>query len=156
MLEQRLDTAPGWKSKLEMTVKDYAIDTSAKILFYAPVMAVMEAYNGLNSDQIIQSRISAAVVDVGVARIYGKTLDSVRSKFHIKSDSTGSKAYAVDTITMIGIYTPVYAGILAAAGADEKQIGYSLSMGAIIAAITARPFGKYVLNKWRNLLGYAR
>ena len=140
--------------RLKYRVRTYLIDTSAKVGCYAPVMAAMEAYNGLDGEQILQSRATAALIDVGVARIYGKTLDKTRKI--LNAERSKLRSYLVDTATMVGVYTPVYASILAAAGADAKQIGGALLMGAGIAAVTARPFGKYVLNNWRKFWGYKK
>ena len=135
-------------------IQNYLIDTSAKIVSYAPVMAAMEAYNGLTGEQIIKSRISAALIDSFVARIYGKTLDYMRRKFNADPKSRGLKNYLIDTATMIGVYSPVYAGILYVAGANSSQIASALGMGAAIAAITARSFAKYVLGPWRKMCKY--
>lgn len=163
-LEQKIDSADteviepqesrSLAEMIKRSIRNYAIDTTAKVGCYAPVMATMEYYNGLNGEQILQSRVTAALVDAGIARIYGKTLDKTRTLF--KAEKNGWRSYVVDTATMIGVYSPVYAGILAAAGADAKQIGGALLMGAAIAAVTARPFGKYVLNNWRIMWGYKR
>ncbi len=142
------------RDRLACGVRNYLIDTSAKVGCYAPIMAAMEAYNGLDGEQILQSRATAALIDVGVARVYGKTLDKTRKIFN--TEKSKLRSYLVDTATMIGVYTPVYAGILAAAGADAKQIGGALLMGAGIAAVTGRPFGKYVLNNWRKMWGYKK
>lgn len=143
-----------FRNRLNYSIRNYLIDTSAKVGCYAPIMAAMEAYNGLDVEQILQSRATAALIDFGVARVYGKTLDKTRKVFN--AERSKLRSYLVDTATMVGVYSPVYAGILAAAGADAKQIGGALLMGAGIAAITARPFGKYVLNNWRKFWGYKK
>jgi hypothetical protein len=142
------------KSGFMQGLRNYAIDTSAKVVSYAPIMATMEAYNGLDGDQILQSRLTAAAIDSVVARVYGKTLDYVRQKFKAEPEKRSLKNYIIDTTTMIGIYTPVYAGILYAAGADTKQVLSAIVMGAGIAAVTARPYAKYILGPWRKKCGY--
>ena len=68
-------------NRLNYGVRNYMIDTSAKVGFYAPIMAAMEAYNGLDGEQILKSRATAALIDVGLARVYGKTLDKTRKIF---------------------------------------------------------------------------
>ncbi|MGV8141263.1 MAG: L-alanine exporter AlaE [Candidatus Woesearchaeota archaeon] len=144
------------RSEFIAGVKNYIIDTSAKVGSYAPIMATMEACNGLEGDQILQSRLTAAAVDSVVARVYGKTLDYVRQKLHAEPEKRSFKNYLIDTATMIGVYTPVYAGILYAAGADSKQILGAITMGAGFAAVTARPYAKYILGPWRKKLGYKK
>lgn len=143
-------------TKLKQGVQNYLIDTSAKVVSYAPIMATMEACNGLDGDQIIQSRLSAALVDSFVARMYGKTLDFMRKKSDTKPEEKGIKNYLIDTGTMIGVYTPVYAGILYSIGAEHSQVAGALTMGAAIAVVTARPFAKYVLSPWRKKCGYEK
>lgn len=142
------------EQKIRQGIRNYAIDTSAKVLAYAPIMASMEAFNGLDKEQILQSRLSAAIVDAGVARVYGKVRDYVRDKFNIENSPI--KSYLADTISMIGVYSPVYACILATAGADIKQISSALLMGAGIAALTACPYGKHILTPFRNKMGYKK
>ena len=166
-------------------VKNWAIDTSAKVVCYAPVMAAMEGYNGLNSEQIIKSRLSAALTDAVVARVYTKTADYAEDKTRkltpglsrayiklnnclagdklnfnekkkIYSNIENIRNYSTDTCSMIGVYTPVYAGILYYAGADLNQMVSSLTAGAIIAAATSRPFRKYALKPWRKVCKYKK
>ena len=158
-IEQNEDTLDSRASILEKAKKEiinYLIDTTAKVGCYAPVMATMEAYNGLNEKQILQSRAIAALTDVFVARVYTKTADYLSKKFNVDIKKGGLKAWALDTLAMIGVYTPVYTGILAANGADAKQIGSLLVMGAGIAATTSRPFRKYALMPWRKIWGYKK
>ncbi|MBS3074390.1 hypothetical protein J4447_02955 [Candidatus Pacearchaeota archaeon] len=171
--------------RIKQSVRNYLIDTSAKVVCYASLMAGMEAYNGLNPEQILSSRTAAALVDAGAARIYTKTADYVEEKTKpltkkvsrssikvmnaLRKDNLnfgqmrgvyrtveGVRKYSADTASMIGVYTPVYAGILASTGADAKQIGASLLMGAGIAAATSRLFRKYALVPWRKLCGYKK
>ncbi len=136
--------------------QNWAIDTSAKVLAYAPLMGAMEAYNGLDGEQILKSRVAAALVDAGVARVYTKTADYLSKKFKVDPKKGGIKGWVLDTTAMVGIYTPVYAGILAVSGANTKQIGAALIMGAGIATITSRPFRKYFLMPWRKFWNYKK
>ena len=140
--------------KIKQGSKNWAIDTSAKVLAYAPLMGAMEAYNGLDGDQILRSRTTAALIDGVVARTYTKTADYLSKKFDVDIKKGGVKGWALDTAAMIGVYTPVYAAILKANGADNEQTISALLMGAGIAAATSRPFRKYALMPWRKLWNY--
>ena len=144
------------KERFYEGIKNWAIDTSAKVACYAPIMAGMEMYNGLDGEQILKSRASAALIDVVAARIYTKAADYLSKKCKVDLKNGGVKGWALDTVAMVGVYTPIYAGILTVAGADAKQIIYSLTMGAVIAAGTSKPFRKYALMPWRNLCNYKR
>jgi len=159
-IEQTEDTTlvcnTSFSERAGQGIRNYVIDTTAKVGCYTPLMAAMEAYNGLNSEQILQSRVTATLVDAGVARVYTKTVDYLSKRFKVDIKDGGLKGLALDTLAMVGVYTPVYAGILAAAGADTKQTCRSLAMGAGIAAITSRPFRKYALMPWRKLWGYKK
>ena len=116
----------------------------------------MEAYNGLDFEQILQSRASAALIDAGLARAYTKTADYLGKKFDVDIKDSSPKAWALDALAMIGTHAPVYAGILAVAGADAKQIGYASLMGAAIGLSTSKPFRKYILAPWRKYCGYKK
>jgi len=145
---------PTWKERTKQAVRNYAIDTTAKLSCYAPMMATVEAGMGLDAEQIVKSRAMSAIVDLGAARICGKVMDYTRKKFH--AEKGGLRSYLADTIAMIGTYVPTYAGILAANGADINQIGCGAGICAGIIAATARPYGKYVLDSFRKALGYTK
>jgi len=136
--------------KTKQAAKNWAIDTSAKIAVFAPLLGSMEAYTGLEIDQIIGARTTSALVDTFIARAYTKTADYLYNKFSIDSKKGGIKAWAIDTASMIGTYAPVYAAILYANGANHKQVAYASLMAAGIATVTSRPFRKYVLFPWRK------
>ncbi len=142
------------RDRIKYGAINWAIDTSAKTGVYAPLMGAMEAYNGLDIGQILQSRATAALVDVGLARIYTKTADYLGNKFDVDIKDGSPKAWGLDALAMIGTHAPVYAGILAAAGTDAKQIGYASLMGAVIGLSTSKPFRKFVLAPWRKFWGY--
>lgn len=95
-----------------------------------------------------------ALVDGAVARVYTKTADYLSNKFNVDLKKGGIRGWALDTAAMVGVYTPVYAGILKASGADNEQTVSALLMGAGVAALTSRPFRKYGLMPWRKLCKY--
>ena len=142
--------------RVKSGVQNWAIDTSAKVLAYAPLMGAMEAYNGLEGDQILRSRAAAAIVDGAAARVYTKTADYLSHKFNVDPKKGGIKGWALDTAAMIGVYTPIYAIILKANGADNEQTASALLMGAGIAVGTSRIFRKYALMPWRKLCKYKK
>jgi len=144
------------KNKLERILEGakkefraYLVDTSAKVGTYMVPMGLMEAYNGLDLGQIIQSRTSVALADMFLGRIYGRALNYTRKKFKTEGKK-GLKSYLVDTGTMLAVYDPAYATILAGTGANLEQIESATLMLSAILATTARPFSKYVLDTWRN------
>lgn len=142
--------------KVKYTIIKWAIDTSAKTGSYAPLMGTVEAYIGLDFDQILQSRANAALIDAGLARTYTKAADYLGKKFDVNIKDNNLKAWSLDASAMIVTHAPVYAGILAAAGADMKQIVSASLIGDAIGVSTSKPFRKYVLAPWRNYLDYKK
>ncbi len=154
----QVDESP--KKKLGKRIEDffvnYLIDTGAKVAVYTPIMGAMEAYNGLDSEQIVGARMTSALIDVAVAKTYIKTADWLYKKLKVDKKEGGFKAWLIDTLAMVGVYSPAYAGVLAANGADAEKIGSALVMGAGIAALTSRPFRKYFLFPMREKLSYRK
>ncbi len=140
------------KSILEREIKAYLVDTSAKVGTYAVPMGLMEASRGLSLEQIIQSRTSVALADAVLGRVYGKALNYTREKFETEGKK-GIKSYLVDTVTMLAVYDPAYALILQSCGASSEQTASAVGYLSILLALTARPFGKYVLDEWRKYWG---
>ena len=89
------------RDKIKYEVINWAIYTSAKTGAYAPLMGAMEAYNGLDFEQILQSRASAALIDAGLARAYTKTADYLGKKFDVDIKDSSPKAWALDALAMI-------------------------------------------------------
>lgn len=139
-------------AKLKKEAKAYLVDTSAKVGAYAVPMGLMEASQGLSLEKILQSRVSVALADAVLGRIYGKTLNWSRQKFGTEG-KTGLTSYLVDTTTMLAVYDPAYALILKSCGADNDQIASVTAFLSVVLALTARPFSKYVLDNWREYLG---
>ena len=139
-------------SRTKREFKAYLVDTSAKVGTYIIPMGLMEHYQGLSIKQIATSRLSVALADAVLARIYGKSLNLTRNVFETEGED-GIKSYFVDTTTMLGVYVPAYAGILVAVGADGDKIKGACAFLSVILAVTARPFNKYVLDRWRKYWG---
>jgi hypothetical protein len=140
--------------RIKQAGKNWAIDTSAKIGVFAPLLGSMEAYNGLEAEQIVGARATSALLDAFVARTYTKIADHYYEKFSVDPKKGGVKAWAIDTASMILTHAPVYAAILYANGADHHQVANASLMGAGIATVTSRPFRKYVLFPWRKKMGF--
>jgi len=147
--EQLLDTKPSLATRAKKGFENYLIDTSAKVGCYIIPMATLEASLGLSLGQIARNRAISALTDFFVAKSYLKILDKVRTSVHKPEGG-----YLMDTLTMIAVYSPPYAAILAYNGADGDQIISGLIKGALVAAATARIFTKYALKPWRKKWGY--
>lgn len=141
---------------MNFSLKNYLIDTSVKLAFYTPIMSTIEAANGLELDQIIQSRVSMALLDIGIARIYSKTADYLAELYDIDMKAGGLKAWSLDTCVMAAVYNSFYAPLLAFAGSNTEQISYSVAAGIVVTAATVRPFRKYALIPWREKWNYKK
>jgi len=150
-LEEIANEVP-FLEKAKREFKAYLVDTSAKVGTYVVPMGLMEAYQGLNFKQIVGSRLSVAAADAVLARVYGRSLNFTRNLFGTEGKK-GIKSYLVDTTTMLGVYVPAYAGILAAVGADKDKIKGACAFLSVMLAVTARPFSKYILDNWRRYWG---
>jgi hypothetical protein len=151
-LEEKIENSSNWKSNLGNGLKNYLVDTTAKVGTYALPMVIMEASKGMDFDEILQSRTTVALADSVLARIYGKSLNYTRKKFN-PENKQGIRGYLVDTSTMLAIYVPAYAGILNGIEYfNDKDFDISSAClfltGMLIG--TARPFSKYVLDPWRK------
>jgi len=141
-------------TRVKHSLKNWAIDTSAKAAVYTPMLATIEASQGLDTEQIIAARLTSLALDAGIARAYTKLADYGYNLYSVNMNKGGMKAWAVDTTAMVSTYGPVYAGILYAYGADAKQIAAASTLGIFMAALTSRPFRKYVLAPWRKYTGF--
>ncbi len=134
---------------LASETKMYVVDTSLKVGYFSGLMGGMELALGMSAPQILQTRLTSALTDVGVARFYTKATDKVAGKLGVDMTQRSWKAWALDTTMLVGTYTPIYGANLYAAGADSKQIAGSLILGAAVAAV-ATPVFRKLLTKWRS------
>jgi hypothetical protein len=148
LIETAKQYVPCWTA-IKRETKAYLVDTSAKVGTYAVPMGIMEASRGLSLEQIVQSRTSVALADAVLGRLYGKALNYTRRKTDTEG-KTGIKSYVVDTATMLAVYDPAYMLILKSTGANLEQIESATLWLTGILMLTARPFSKHVLDKWRK------
>lgn len=148
----RLDKLRG---KLSEEVKNWIIDTSAKTAVLGPVMGIMEYCVGLETSEVLASRGKAAVLDVFLARSYGKVADSFAKMADVDIKDASLKSWLLDAFAMISTHSPVYAGILYSSGADVKEIGSALGFGALFGLAFSKPFRKYCVAPWRDFCNYS-
>ena len=138
---------------IKREIRPYLVDTSAALSFYTPLMASSEAFiAGMSPEQVLKSRLYAAVYHSIFMRPYGKFREFWARTLKANPDSSRLKKFLVDTSAMILIQTPVYSGILLLTGTDPKKILVALPAGLAIGASSGRPYG-YFLDRWRKLWG---
>lgn len=134
-------------------IKNYLVDTTAALSFWTPIMASIEYFGaGMDSEEVLKSRLAAAAVHATIARPYGKLRQWIADKLHTNAQSSQSKKFAIDTLAMILTQAPLYSTILYCSGASLKEVAVALPTGLAIGAVSGRPYG-YVLDKWRTLWG---
>ena len=134
------------------TFKNYLVDTSAAIMVYTPLMASVEYFSGMDSDEILKSRLFAAAANTIITRPYTIFREWWAKQWKADAKSSKTKKFLVDTSAMVMVQTPLYSGILYSSGASLEDIAVALPSGLIVGALSGRPFG-YVLDKWRKLWG---
>ena len=133
--------------------KNYAVDTSAFLGFYTPIMASLEYFiAGMESKEVLKSRIYASGYHLLFSRPYGKFRQWYADLWHADYNSSKRKKLLVDTSAMIMTQTPVYSAILYLSGASLKEIAVALPTGLTVGMLSGRPFG-YVLDRWRKFCG---
>lgn len=160
-LEDRLESAPvpietDYTSAAEQRVgsglRNYLVDCSATSLFYTPTMAVTELVSGMESEEIVKSRLMGAVAHFSIGRPYGIFRQWWADRWQVGPESPKWKKLAVDTSAMVIMQTPIYSSMLYLAGASKEEILVALPLGLAWGASTGRPFG-WVLDKWRKVFG---
>ncbi len=140
------DPAPFWKK--------YIVDVSAGWMFYTPLMAGIEKYvAGMESEEVLKSRLFAAGVHAIVMRPLGKIREFVaKNIWKADANSHWLKKAASDTTAVLVTQTPAYLAILAAVGTSPDEMYKALPFGLALGASTGRIFGK-VQDKWRRYCG---
>ena len=133
------------------SVYKFAVDTAAMVSISIAVMTPIEYFAlGMEPEEVVASRTVATIVNASTGRIYGKYRDRIFQKMHTTADSSGVKKYLTDVVTAETFGLPVYAGILAAAGADTYQIITGLAISTLLLTFLGRTTGWWmdVLRKY--------
>ena len=135
------------------STKAFLIDTSARILFYVPVIGVWEKYvAGMENEEVLKSRLSAVALNFVIGRVHGKIREFF--SYITKTDENSSKLRKVVVDTAAGFIVGVssYAAVLYASGAslDEALVAIPFAVG--LTTVTGRPFGKF-LDVYRKFWG---
>lgn len=134
------------------SVKAYLVDTSARILFYVPPLALYEKYvAGLDDEQVLTSRVSAVALNLVFGRLHGKVREYVSLVTHTNEESSKSKKFMADTLSGFIIGGTSYVAVLGIAGPTLEQALIAMPFAVGLTTFTGRPFGKFLdwyRNKW--------
>jgi hypothetical protein len=124
-------------------LKQYWVDTSARILFFVPLIAVWEFFvAGLDPSQLLRSRGLAILINLVIARPDGWFKD-VWTKFRVVDEhSKTSKKWQVHTEAGMIIGISTYFIALSFAQASVEQMLIALPFAIILNLTTQGVYGR--------------
>ncbi len=134
------------------SAKAYLVDTSARILFYMPPIALYEKYvAGLDDEQVLKTRASAVAINLIFGRLHGKVREYVGRIIHTDENSSKTRKFMADTLSGFIIGGTISSAVLYIADVTLEQ-GLVVTPFAVgYTTFTGRPFGKFLdwyRNKW--------
>ena len=130
------------------------MDSLAALVFFTAAATLSERFvAGMDWGQVAVSRAVAAPVMLLTGRPYGMWRDAVLRRLGAARRAAAGRA-AVDVAAFTTFQVPVYAGILALAGASPAQALAVLSSAAMLMLALSRPYGLF-LDAARRLAGTA-
>lgn len=148
------DTAEEKTSKkvTSSKLKSYVVDTTSSWLYWTPVMTFTELCSGMEAEEIVNSRLMAMGLALGIARPHGMFRQYWADLWKADANSSKKKKAFVDITANACFQAPIYSAILYFSGVSLEEGVAALATGLTIGAIGSRPFG-YVQDKWRKLWG---
>lgn len=135
----------------ESKLYNAAADIMAMNLFYTPFMTGVEMISGMELDEILISRLTAAVINTIIARPYSIARNKLFEKLNVTKESSFTKKYLSNTIMGL-FWLPIYAGILTVAGVDSEEMIKAMGQSLVLGGLTAGPYGMW-LDTFRNQCG---
>ena len=130
------------------------MDSLAALVFFTAVATLSERFvAGMDWDQVAVSRAVAAPVMLLTGRPYGMWRDAVFHRLGAARRAPAGRA-AIDVAAFMSFQVPVYAAILALAGASPAQALAALFSAAVLMLALSRPYG-VLLDAARRLAGTA-
>lgn len=125
-------------------MRRFAADTLALILFCTLAAGLVEIFVvGLSPAQIVQTRLAAVPAILVTARPYGLWRDFVLSRLGGARPGP-ARAMAADMFAFVSFQAPVYAAILAFAGASAGQVALAIPSAVIAMIVAGRPYGVFL------------
>ena len=136
-------------------MRAYAVDSLAAVIFFTLVATATERLiAGMDWGQVATARAAAVPAMLLTGRPYGMWRDWLLRR--LDASRRGPLGHAVlDVAAFMTFQVPVYAAILALAGASPEQTLAALSSATAFMLLLSRPFGLF-LDSARRLAGTAR
>ncbi len=126
-------------------MRKFFSDTFAQVTFSILIGAFIEILIAhLTVEQSIRIRISALPVAIIIGRPYGVYRDFLFRKLQGRKKFVFGEMLT-DAIANVTFQMPIYAAILAANNAKPGQIGTAVASVAVVATLSGRPFGMYLV-----------
>ena len=142
------------KSSINKPIRRFIVDTYAMISSSIAVGMANEMFiTGMSLEQSLKSRAISIIPNMLLGRVYGEYRDWMLKKFKTSQESHWLKKSTADIIAFTSFNGPLYAGILALAGADSDQIITAVGSFTIMSPFLGRPYGLYLdwLRKFSGL-----
>lgn len=124
------------------------VDSFAALVFFTVVAGLVELlFAGMSPDQVLAARLVAIPVILATGRPYGMWRDMVFRRF-----GRNISPLLVDIGAFLSFQVPVYAGILAIAGASIGQMTAAIGAALVFMPLIGRPYGLF-LSICRRLTG---
>ena len=138
---------------IKKEAKGYMTDTSAALIFYNPIFAANEYFvGGLESEEVLSTRIGMSIAGLFISRPYGKFREYWAKRCKTNPDSSRLRKFVTDVSGNLLFTTPIYSTIMWASGASPEEMTLALPAGLTAATIVGRPYG-WFLDKWRKRFG---
>ena len=135
-------------------MRRYAVDSLAALLFFTAVATATERLiAGMDWGQVATARLAAVPVMLATGRPYGIWRDAVFHRLRAAHRGRLGRS-AIDVVAFMAFQVPVYAAILALAGASAGQAAAALSSATAFMLLLSRPFGVF-LDACRRVAGTA-
>jgi hypothetical protein len=134
--------------------KAYWVDTSARILWYVPILGLWEKLIvGMDNSEVFISRTAAVAWNLGIGRLHGKIREWLSALTGITIQSPRYKKFFLDTLTGLIVTSISYTASLALSGASLEEAKIALPFALIFGLATGRPYGRYLdwyRKKWHT------
>ncbi|MEK6908472.1 MAG: L-alanine exporter AlaE [Nanoarchaeota archaeon] len=139
--------------KAKDAVTNYAVDVSAGLMFYNPIMALGEyAITGMDGPEVLKARMGASVAQMICMRPSGMLRNVSAKHFNLTKESPWYQKMTSDVASILALQIPAYSLALYNAGASTGEWAKALGVAVAVTTISGRPFGKW-MDFWRGIWG---
>ena len=135
--------------------KAYWVDTSARILWYVPLLGLWEKFGvGMDNAEILASRSIAIAWNLFLGRFHGKVREWLSKATGIDEHSSGARKLALDTATGMVVTFVSYTTTLMMAGVSLDKAFKAIPFALAFGIATGRPYGRFLdwyRKKWGTL-----